>query len=130
MWEKIINDFVAKRFRDRMLFFAHSEKRQSDLYRELLHVPAAFDAECIVTIPPNKQNTDDVVDLMQQMGASDRCWVYSIAVEDDAKIISLKDALEQVFGQCIETILYFENQGLAYYEGGHCDRLILKKRRR
>ncbi len=61
------------------------------------------------------------------MGASKECWAYSVFDEIDSKYVDYRMAVRLVLGQCRETILYFENSSLGYYEGGHCDRLILKR---
>ncbi len=128
MWTRIVNDFAAKHRKARMLFLASSEKRQSELNHDFLHVPESFADECVHRIPGSEQHADAVLRLLTERGVSGECWAYSLLPEIDGRYVPLTDALDAVVGQTVETIIYFEKQGVAYYEGGHGDRLILTRR--
>ncbi len=127
MWKKIIKDFVHRNKKERYFFFADSKKRRDDLYYELLHV-GDFDPACITDVSKKHVPLPKLISELKKLGASKKCWAYSRFERIDSKYVDFKSAMELIYKHCSATILYFEDRGLAYFEGDHGDRMILRVR--
>ena len=122
IWNGIIDDFAKKSSKERLRFFANSPKRQHELFRETLHVPAYWRENCI-----HKCGSAEGEKIHAALLKCGDCFGMSLFDEVDEQVVSFEEAFKIVHKECSETIIYSPSKHIAYFEGGHCDRGYLKR---
>jgi hypothetical protein len=126
-WQiETIKAFVVKQKRDRYVDKISSPKKRSEFVRSLAHF-ADFDARFIVSIAPFLQHAPKIESLLHTKGAPEMCLVISEISSIDGKIIPLWDALKQIVGYQMGTILCCIPGRLAYFENED-GRFILERK--
>ena len=121
-----IEDFVASSDRPRLYYLLSKPKRRDEIIG-YFHSDAHFDQRYLRAIPPRDQNAVKINETMKELGATSKCFAYSMMDSPNGEV-DLKAALYECVGFCVETILYCRETKIAYWEGGHCDRWILSKK--
>ena len=126
--EPLINSFVLRERRERMLEFHSNPKRRAKATAALAHF-ADLDPRWVVALRSDEQTPSAIERTLRQLGAGDLCHVVSENHAIDGKRLPLKSALDQVVGQGMGTLLSCVPGVLAYFEGeGPSERCILARR--
>lgn len=111
----IIDLFMVPDRRERLHMFR--ERRRKELI-ESLHTTKFLDPEVTIPVTVRMGEPANVLDLMRKNGATGQCYAISAQDEIDARLLPLEDALREVVGFSVETILFCPGTGVGYYEGG------------
>jgi hypothetical protein len=120
---EIINLFVIKEKRARLLEFIASPKRYSGFLDELLNDPRNLKPECIIELPGDEQSVEIISKKLRNLGAGDKAYLVSNNDEFDGKIGKLEELLSLAAG---EGLVYCLGARLGYYEGHENWRYILR----
>ena len=125
----VIDCFVDKSQRDRLKQLTKTKKGRIKLRHYLAH-SIKFNKRYILQIPKNMETPDDVFQLLVKKGSPNNCcYLISENTNFDGKTIKLKDALQDIIGSNIATIISCVPGKLAYYEGEELnERFILYKK--
>lgn len=122
--EATVRAFVVRERRERFLDLLANPKRRKTITDSLAHANRAwFDSRCITPITTSKS----VLDMLRAKGAGDKCWLISEAQRLDGREMALEDALSEVVGYGVGTIISCIPGKLAFVETEDC-RFILEKR--
>jgi hypothetical protein len=124
---KLFATFVLPTRRSRYVSLADTKSGRERIRAQLGHF-SHFDPRFVRTIAPAGQNVKDIYRLLKGMGAGPTCYVLSESERWDTQTMSLEEALLDIVGSGLGTILDCVPGALAYYEGeepGH--RLILQR---
>jgi len=81
-------------------------------------------------IQPGEQNTEDVMRLLLERGASDRCYVIAASSEYDGEEVELRIALDDVFGGRADgTLISCNPDRLGYFQGEEPGEGYIRERR-
>lgn len=111
-----IDAFVEREVRERWHTKLASRKHRRTFLHELGHY-VRFDSRYISLIEPAKQTPSEILSALRKLGATDECYAISEYNSLDGKILKLADALNQVIGSGVGSILSCVQGRLAYYEG-------------
>ena len=126
-WQALtVRAFVLKQKRDRYVDKIASPKWRPDFVRGLAHF-ADFDPRFIVHIPPSSQYPDGIESLLRAKGAPTMCSAISELDSIDCKHVPLVEALNEVIGRQMGTILCCVPGSLAYFENED-GRFILERK--
>jgi hypothetical protein len=126
--EALIRAFVVKAKCDRFVELMAEPKRRKDVPATLAHF-RDLDPRWIVHLPTNQHDARAVERALRSRGAGDLCYLISQEGDLDRRRLPLADALEQVIGRGIGTLISCIPGSLAYFEGeGPSDRCILARR--
>lgn len=123
---EIVNLFVRKDRRDRLIELLSKPKRYQDGLSDLLRDPRYIDERVINKIPSNEQTIELIYDRLKKLGFQKKCFVISNDVyEMDGKIVPTLEALKAI---CYNTdsMLYCPVSKIGYYEGHEGWRYILR----
>lgn len=123
---EIVNSFVLKERRNRLLDFLESKKRYDDFLWELLHEPRNLDPKCIVELPVREQATEIILRKLRKLGAGDNCYIASRVYDLDGVLESLTKILPSIVDSGSDTMIYCIGNSLGYYEGHESWRYILR----
>ena len=122
---EFVNAFVPKIRRERILAMLTVPKLRHKFRFELHHPKSSLlIPEYIRSIAPSQQTPTLILQALKKAGAPDRCW--AIGNQFDATFVNLDDALHDVVGAQMGTILSCIPGRLAYFESEE-DRVILSK---
>jgi len=76
-----------------------------------------LDTRFQVLLTPPQQNAQSVVNILKKKGAPERCYVISESSDFDGKEMLLIDAIEEVLGYGMGSIISCVAGKLVYYEG-------------
>lgn len=125
--EAFVQAFIVPEKRSRYLSLLANRKRRAEFLDRFNH-HLDYDPALAIRIAPNQQTVDRIEALLRKRGAPDTCHVISSKVAWDSQIKPLRDALEQVVGYGIGTVLCCIPGRLAYYEAEDIgERFILSK---
>ncbi len=127
--QEIIKRFVSPMKQKRLLYLAQKPKKRADLIWSF-HASEILWEKCLVEIPGKEQYSNTIHELMENLGASEKCYGISGIEEIDGKEGKLIEFLEIVVGYTIGTILYCPKTNIGYFEGGHIkDRYVLQSKK-
>jgi hypothetical protein len=123
---EFVKAFVNKRQQDRFVAFVTGQHREK-FTRELAHGGAKFiDSRFKIELPGRDQNPEAIALALKSKGAPESCHLTSEHSSLDNKNLNLLDALKEVVGRGIGTIISCIPGKLAYFEGEEMnDRFIL-----
>jgi hypothetical protein len=126
--ELIIREVAHPMKIDRLLFFASKSKRRPQLI-EAIHTSEFLDRAAIVELANPDFSAETVLVQMLSLGPDQECYALSALGSLDGKVLPLKEALAEIVGYTVETVLFCPVRRVGYYEGGHAkDRCILRGR--
>jgi hypothetical protein len=125
--ELFVKTFIQADKQSRYLeLLANPKRRNTFLHRFAHHLD--YIPSFAIKIPPARQTSEQIYELLKKRGASDACHIMSEYSEIDGKDISLNEALDQVVGMSLGTVISCIPGRLAYYEAEDVgDRFILAK---
>ena len=112
---KIVELFVIKEKRNRLLEFIESPKRYRSFLLELLHDPRNLKPQCIIELPSNQQTFEIILQNLRKLGAGKKAYLVSTDYEADGKTGSLEEVLSSSSSN--GSIVYCLESNLGYYEG-------------
>lgn len=121
---EIIELFVIKERRNRLLEFMESPKRYGDFLHELLNDPRNIKPECMIEVPSTQNSPEIVCQKLRKLGAGKKAYIVSTYWDYDGKSGSLEEILSLVTGG--GEIVYCLGSKLGYYEGHEAWRYILQ----
>jgi hypothetical protein len=126
--ETLISTFVNPLKRKHLIEILANPKRRHRATETLAHFHD-LDPSAVVSLESTAQTPAAIESALRSRGAGDTCHVISENRAIDGKTLSLKVALEKVFGLGKGTLLSCVPGELAYYEGeSPSDRCILARR--
>ena len=100
-----VRAFIQKPRQERLLLLLSNPKRRREFTDELAHFKW-LDEQFAHVIPPTTAHTAaEIVALLQKNGAGPRVWVISENRSIDAQEMDLEDAVYQIWGGSMGTIL-------------------------
>lgn len=126
--EKFINAFIRPEKRERYRWMLSKAKKRNYFLGRLAH-NLDYIEKYATQIPNNMQSVSQITSLLKNKGAPENCHIISENSNIDGKDIALHQALEQVIGYSMGTILCCIPGKLAYYESEDLNcRYILEKK--
>lgn len=125
--EMLVQLFVRKEKRERMLTLAAKASRRDDFRHDLLHDTRSLDPAVLAPLPTNI-DVDAVAKALRAAGAGDRAYCISDAFDVDDRELRLLEALELVFDKWRDSIVFAVGSRAAYYENHEGERYLLRRR--
>lgn len=121
---QFVQAFVHPGKRGRYLELLSTKRGRGRFISDLAHHLELHPAS-VLPISPSEQTPSLIARRLRSLGAQEQCYLFSESSSLDRAVLPLADALEQVVGGQMGTIVYC-NRGLAYFEPeGPGGRLIL-----
>jgi hypothetical protein len=114
--EDLLARFFVSTKRERYVEMISNPKKRQKFVRELAHFKS-LDPRYLVSIPPTQQRPEAIASALMQKGAPQFCWVTSENQEIDGRQMLLADALKEVVGRQMGTIISCVPGRLAFFEG-------------
>ena len=125
--EIIVQLFVKKEKRDRLLTLAAKSSRRDDFRHDLLHDTRSLDPGVLLRLPEGA-SVDAVVQALRAAGAGDRAYSISEVLDADDREWRLVDALRAVVGKAQDSLIFVLGTRAAYYENHEGEQFILQNR--
>src|SRR5260221_521362 len=110
----IIDLFMAPERRERLHMFR--ERRRDELV-QALHTPKFLDPAVTIPVTVRTGQIANIVELMRKHGATDQCYAISAQENVDARLLPIEEALREVAGFSVETVLFCPGTRVGHYEG-------------
>jgi hypothetical protein len=115
---QFVESFVTKDKLDRLRGFFKSTKARWKGLLELEHFhPGTLDARLAQDVPRSHATPEAIIQLLRQQGAPSECYVFSNCSEIDGRFMTLDEAIRQVHGIGIGTVVSCIHGRLAFFEG-------------
>ncbi len=116
--EAAIRSFIEPTTRAQYVSRLGSTKTRQKFINSHLYHMRDLDPRYAHRIPPGQQNAADVLRLLRERGASDRCYVIAGSGDYDGTEAELRVALDDVFSGGLSVIfLVCEPKRLGYFQG-------------
>jgi hypothetical protein len=126
--EAIVQLFVRKEKRDRMITLAGKPSRRPDLRHDLLHDTRSLDP-AVMTRLADGLSVDAVAKALRAASSSgQRAYSISEVLDADDKESSVVDALRAVVGRSQDSLVFVIGTRAAYYENHEGEQYILQNR--
>lgn len=113
--EQLIRAFIDIRKRDRLLGMLSNPKKRRKGTSEFAHFDG-LDERWVVQIPPAQQHPPEIEELLRSRGAGDTCYVVSDDSDLDGRRLPLSEALRDVVGFGMGTLISCIPGELAYFK--------------
>jgi len=123
---QFVLSFIIPERQNRYLELFEKPKRRTDITDSLAHFKH-LDMRYVVQIARTRQHRRDILTVLKEKRALDRCWAISENDNLDGKEVDLSEALEMIVGYDMGTILSCILGRLAYFEDED-ERWILERR--
>ena len=125
--ERLLARFFLPTKRERYEEMISNPKKRRKFLLELAHLNS-LDQRWIVPLDPKKLFPEQIAAILASKGAPPVCWVTSEDSKRDGRELPLLEALEDIVGCQMGTILTCVPGKLAYYEGEEmANRWILER---
>lgn len=127
--QQFVEAFVADGKKNRLLGFLRSSKNRWKALLELEHfLPDVIDARYAQPIPRSSSTPEQIIRLLRERGAPADCYVFSNCKELDQRVMPLEQAIREVHGIGIGTVVSLIPGRLVFYEGElYPDQFILER---
>ena len=126
---KVVRAFVVADRREKYLEALPNPKRRSKVLDRLNHYIDDIDPRYRVPLPPDKQTPAAIEKLLRSRGAPSLCYVLSSWGRLDGREMSLGDALRDVIGYQMGTLISCIPGQLGFYESEEIKtRFILERK--
>ena len=116
--QQFVEAFIRDDKKQRLLGFFGSSKARWKGLLELEHFHAGMiDARYAHPVSRNDSTPERIIQLLRQRGAPPDCYVFSNCKELDQQILPLEQAIYQIHGIGIGTVVSLIPGRLAFYEG-------------
>jgi hypothetical protein len=126
--DAIVQLFVKKDKRERILSLAGKPKRRDDFRDDLLHDTRSLDPAVLAPLAAGA-SAESVVKALRAKGAGDRAYCISTLSEVDDLELSLAEAMKIVFDRDRDTLVFPIGSSVAYYENHDGDKYVLHRKR-
>jgi hypothetical protein len=124
--QAMVKAFIVTRKQQRWLDFLAKSKRRQDVLRTLPHLKD-LDEQFLLRVPA-PQSTAVILEMLQQRGAPEQCYVVSQSAALDARTLPLEQALGSIIGMSPGTLISCIPGRLGYFEGeDRGERFILER---
>ena len=113
--QAMVKAFIVTRKQQRWLDFLAKPKRREDILRTLSHLHD-LDERYLLRVPA-PQLLSVILEMLQQRGAPEQCYVISESAELDARTLPLKKALKLIVCMSPGTLVSCIPGRLGYFEG-------------
>jgi hypothetical protein len=113
--QAMVKAFIVTRRQQRWLDFLAKPKRREDILHTLPHLKD-LNERFLLRIPA-PQSASVILEMLQQRGAPEQCYVVSESTELDARTLPLKEALGLIIGMSPGTLVSCIPGRLGYFEG-------------
>ena len=120
--------FVASHRAPRLENLMTSGEKGRGKLRALIANDLKLDPDYALLIPSNQQERDQVLELLKDEGAPERCYVISEVKEFDGARMTLQAAVREFVGSNIGTVISCIPGKLGYYEEDAVKKRYLLKR--
>ena len=127
--EVLVQLFVKKEKRERMLAFAAKANRRGDLRDDLLHDRRSLEPSVLVPLSASATSVEAITRALRAAGAGARAYVISAVLDADDRELDLVDALELVVGRSEDSLVFAVGSRVAYYENHEGEQYILHRKR-
>ena len=125
--QAMVKAFIVARKQQRWLDFLAKPKRRNDILSTLPHLHD-LDERFLLRVPA-PQSTSVILEMLQERGAPEQCYVVSESAELDARTLPLREALGLIVGMSMGTLVSCIPGRLGYFEGEDPGaRFILERR--
>jgi hypothetical protein len=125
--ETLVQLFVKKEKRERMLALASKAQRRSDFRHDLLHDTRSLDPKALTQLPASGASVDTIMKALRAAGAGDRAYCISEVIDIDDHEMRIVDALRAVVGKSEDSIVFAIGSRAAYYENHEGEQYILQQ---
>jgi len=123
----LIAAFVAPTKRSRLRSLLRLPRRRRQVLEQLAHF-RSLDPRWVVPIASSDQHANRIEAILRSRGAPESCYVVSENTALDGQELKLGDAISQVVGLGMGTLISCIPSRLAYFEGeGPSDRCLLQR---
>ncbi len=121
-----IRCFVEKSRQSRYLALSANPKRRSEFIWALAHDGRHLEYTRMERLSGESASLTAVAERLKSLGASETCFVIAAAhLEPNNGEMSTFEALAAVVGKSEDTLLFFTQSSLAYYENHEGEQFIL-----
>ena len=113
---RIIRAFVVADRKEKYLEALPNSKRRLKVLDRLNHHIDDIDSRYRVSVPPEQHTPSAIEKLLRTRGAPSLCYVMSSSTRLDGREMSLADALKEVIGYQMGTLISCIPGQLAFYE--------------
>lgn len=124
----LVQLFVKKDKRERMLMLAVKASRRGDFRHDLLHDRRSLDPAVQSPLSAPAATVDAIAKALRAAGAGDKVYCISDILDADDRELRLADALKLVVGREQDSIVFPIGSRVAYYENHEGEQLILHRR--
>jgi hypothetical protein len=125
--ETIVQLFVKKDKRERILSLAAKAKRRGDLRNDLLHDRRSLDPEVLAPLAQGADR-EAVAKALRAAGAKELAYCISEVIAADDRELALLDALSLVVGKAEDSLVFPLGSRVAYYENHEGEQYLLRRR--
>jgi hypothetical protein len=124
--QALVNAFIIAKKEQRWLDLLANPKRRKDILRTLSHLND-LDERFLLRVPA-PQSTSVILQMLQDRGAPEQCYVVSDSMSLDARTLPLREALELIVAREPGTLVSCIPGRLGYFEGEDRGRRLLLER--
>ena len=124
--EGLVRAFIEKSKQDRCISFLASPKHRRKFTVELAHFKGLDDRFSQPILPRTAHTVMEICQLLRSRGAGRTVWITSELASLDSRELELEDALSQVRGREIGSVLSCIPGKLAYFEDEEKQRLLAR----
>jgi hypothetical protein len=122
--EVIVQLFVKKEKRERLLTLAAKASRRDDFRHDLLHDTRSLDPGVLVRLPDGA-SVDAARKALRAAGAGEKAYSISEVLDADDRDWPVADALRAVVGKAQDSLVFVLGTRAAYYENHEGEQFIL-----
>jgi len=116
--QQFVEAFITDDMKQRLMGFFRSRKARWKGLLELEHFHSGIiDARYAYPVSRSDSTVEGIVRLLRQRGAPSECYVFSNCKELDQQLMPLEQAIHEVHGIGIGTVVSLIPGRLAFYEG-------------
>jgi hypothetical protein len=113
--QAMVKAFIVTQKQQRWLDLLAKPKRRTDILRTLPHLKD-LENRFLLRVPA-PQSTSLILQMLEERGAPEQCYVVSESAWLDARTLPLKEALELIIGMSPGTLVSCIPGRLGYFEG-------------
>lgn len=126
--EVLVQLFVKKDKRERMLTLAAKPNRRGDLRHDLLHDRRSLDPAVLIPLQAGAAGVDAIAKALRAAGAGARAYCISGVLDAEDRELDLVEALQLVVGRAEDSLVYPIGSRVAYYENHEREQYLLRRK--
>lgn len=127
--QQFVDAFITDDKKQRLMGFFRSSKARWKGLLELEHFHSGIiDARYAHPVSRGDSSPEQIIRLLRQKGAPSDCYIFSNCKELDQRFMPLEQAINEVHGVGIGTVISLIHGRLAFYEGElYPDQFVLER---